>query len=103
VTPSFSYTRQAENELREILRYTTRKWGPAQARAYARKIEQTATALATGRGVFREWDDLLPGLRVKSAGSHFVFCVARENQPALVLAILHERMDLIERLKERLR
>lgn len=98
----FAYSLQAETELYEIVQYTARNWGKAKAREYARKIDDAADELATGRGVFREWDDLLPGLRFKRAGSHFVFCVHRENQPALILAILHERMDLITRLKERL-
>ena len=101
-TSAYVYTRQAEAELREIVRYTTRQWGVAQARAYARQIDTVASALAAGQGVFKDWGDLLPGLRVQAAGSHCVFCVHRPGQTALILAILHQRMDLMARLKDRL-
>jgi plasmid stabilization system protein ParE len=52
--------------------------------------------------LFKDWDSVLPGLRVKAAGSHFVFCMLRPGKPALVLAILHQRMDLMARLQRRL-
>ena len=101
-TGNYVYTREAEAELREIVRYSTRQWGVAQARAYARQIDAVAAALAAGQGVFKDWGDLLPGLRGQGAGSHYVFCVDRPGQSALILAILHQRMDLMARLKERL-
>lgn len=101
-TSAYVYTRQAEAELREIVRYTTREWGAAQARAYSRQIDAVASALAAGQSVFKDWGDLLPGLRMQAAGSHYVFCLHRPGQAALVLAILHERMDLMTRLKDRL-
>ncbi len=102
MTRPFVYAREAQAELREIVRYTARQWGAPQARAYARQIDEAATELATGRGVFKDWGAVLPGLHVKAAGSHYVFCVIRTGKPALVLAILHQRMDLMARLQRRL-
>ena len=102
MTRPFVYSRQAQAELREIVRHTAQQWGADQARAYARQIDEAAADLASGEGVFKDWGTVLPGLRVKAAGSHFVFCVLRPNQPALVLAILHQRMDLMTRLQRRL-
>lgn len=101
MTRLYIYSRLAEADLREIIRHTARKWGAAQARAYARQIDDAA-AVATGRGAFKDWSTVLAGLRVKAAGSHYVFGVHRPGRPALILAILHERMDLMARLKERL-
>ena len=37
-----------------------------------------AAALAAGQGVFKDWGDLLPGLRVQ-AGSHYVFWGASQK------------------------
>lgn len=102
MTRSFVYAREAQGELREIVRYTSQQWGAAQARDYAGLIDAAATDLATGRGLYKDWGSVLPGLRVKAAGSHFVFCVLRPGKPALVLAILHQRMDLMARLQRRL-
>ena len=102
MTQPFVYAPQAQAELRAIVRYTAQQWGAAQARDYAGLIDTAATDLATGRGLFKDWDSVLPGLRVKAAGSHFVFCMLRPGKPALVLAILHQRMDLMARLQRRL-
>ena len=95
-------TRSAQADLKEIVRYTQREWGIAQCRAYVERLETFATELALGQGRFRQRDDLLPGLRLRLEGHHYVFCLPQTEGPAVVLAILHERMDLITRLSERL-
>lgn len=45
---------------------------------------------------------LFPKLRMARCEHHYVFCLPREGAPALIAAILHERMDLITRLGNRL-
>jgi len=102
MTRPYTYSAQADADLRAILRYTQRKWGAAQAHTYARQIDDAATALAAGQGPFKDWGHVLPGLRVKSVGSHCLFGVHQPGRPLLVLAILHERMDLLARLQARL-
>jgi plasmid stabilization system protein ParE len=102
VNRPYILTRSAAAELREVVRYTQREWGTAQCRTDIEQLEKTATELALGQGVFRRRDDLQPGLRVRLAGRHYIFCLPQTGEPALILAILHERMDLIARLKERL-
>jgi plasmid stabilization system protein ParE len=102
VNRPYVLTRSAQADLKEIVRYTQREWGIAQCRAYVERLETSATELALGQGRFRQRDDLLPGLRVRLAGHHYIFCLPKTEGTAVVLAILHERMDLIMRLKERL-
>ncbi|ECP5445232.1 type II toxin-antitoxin system RelE/ParE family toxin, partial [Salmonella enterica] len=41
-------------------------------------------------------------LRMIHCEHHYVFCLPRGSAPALVVAIFHERMDLMARLSERL-
>ena len=43
-----------------------------------------------------------PGLRSVLCQHHYIFSLTRQNAPAVVLAVLHERMDLIARLRNRL-
>ncbi len=95
-------SRGAEEDLRSIVRYTVAQWGEQQCRSYVAELEECATALAKGQGVFKDMTALLPGLRVAACGKHFVFCLPRSDAPALVLAILHERMDIVTRLRSRL-
>jgi plasmid stabilization system protein ParE len=54
VTRSFLYAHEAQGELREIVRYTAKQWGAAQARDYAGLIDAAATDLATGRGLYKD-------------------------------------------------
>lgn len=95
-------TAGAAIDLQKIANYTEREWGTTQRQEYIRQIETAAIELAQGRGTFRQRDDLYPGIFVRLAGHHYVFCLPRVDAPALILAILHEQMDIIARLKERL-
>jgi len=88
VKRSFAYALEAQNELAEIVRYTARQWGAAQARKYAAQLDAAANDLAPGLGVFKAWVDVLEGVRVKAVGSHLIFCVVRLGQLPLVLAVL---------------
>ena len=102
MTKPYILTTGAVADLQKIARYTEREWGPSQRREYLLQIEVAATEIATGQGVYRERNDLYPGIRVQSAGHHYIFCLPQTNAPALILAILHKRMDVLVRLKERL-
>jgi plasmid stabilization system protein ParE len=45
---------------------------------------------------------LYPQLRMMHCEHHYIFCLPRKTAPAMVIAVLHERMDLMVRLAERL-
>ncbi len=47
---TYRLTSAAENDLIEILDYTTQQWGIAQADKYAREIEDCLSAIVKGRG-----------------------------------------------------
>lgn len=76
--------------------------GGAQARAYARKLETCIENMVAGVGSCRDMDGLYPGLRVTRCEHHYIFCVVGPEPPALVVAIFHERMDLMVRIGMRL-
>ena len=66
------------------------------------KLQVGIERVAAGQAPFRDVGGLYPGLRVARCEHHFVFCLPREGAPALVVAIFHERMDLMVRLADRL-
>ncbi|KPW69764.1 hypothetical protein ALP82_200041 [Pseudomonas savastanoi pv. fraxini] len=96
-------TAAAESDLRGIVRYTRKQWGDAQVRRYIATLEQGIANLADGRGVFKDMSALFPALRMGRHEHHYVFCLPREGAPALIVAIFHERMDLMTRLVDRLK
>lgn len=71
-------------------------------RRYIGRLEQGIADLADGRGAFRDMSTLYPALRMVRCEHHYVFCLPREGAPALIVAIFHERMDLMARLTKRL-
>ena len=70
---------------------------------YIAKLEQGIARLAAGEGPFKDMSELFPALRMARCEHHYVFCLPRAGEPALVVAILHERMDLMTRLADRLK
>jgi len=99
---AYILTAEAESDLRSVIRYTRAQWGAAQARRYVSGLEQSIVILAEGKGSFKDMSVLYPALRMVRCQHHYVFCLPREDAPALIVAILHERMDLMKRLVDRL-
>jgi toxin ParE1/3/4 len=66
------------------------------------KLKEGCACLAARQGSFKDMSALYPALRMAQCQHHYVFCLLRENTTALIVAILHERMDLIARLSNRL-
>ena len=99
---AYVLTKGAAADLREITQHTVAQWGQAQCRAYVAELEKAAEAVAKGEGVFKDMSAVIPGLRVVRCGKHYIFCMPQKEGLPLILAILHERMEIIERLKNRL-
>lgn len=102
MTASYVLTAAAEADIRSIIRYTRQQWGDAQVRAYMARLEDGVARLAAGQGAYRDMDNLHAGLRMARCEHHYVFCRIRDEAAPLIIAVLHERMDLIQRLKGRL-
>lgn len=100
--PAYVLTRAAEADVRGIIQHTRKEWGDAQVRRYIAKLEQGIAHVAAGHEPFKDMTTLYPALRMAHCQHHYVFCLPRKEAPALVVAILHERMDLLARLADRL-
>jgi len=92
----------AETDLRDIIRYTRKEWGDAQTRSYVKKLTRGIERVAAAQGAFKDMGALYPGLRMIRCAHHYIFCLPRAAAPALIVAIFHERMDLMVRLTDRL-
>ena len=103
MTRPYVVSKGAAADLREITRYTLAKWGEVRCRTYIAALEAAVEAVANGEGPFRDMSFVLPGLRMVLSGKHCIFCMPQPGCPAAILAMLHERMDILARLKDRLR
>ena len=97
----FEFTPAAKEDLAHIARYTAQKWGKPQAMKYAGLLDSCFQKIAQDKDMSK---NILPhreDIRVCRCEHHYVFYL-RKDQTSIILAVLHERMDLVERLKKRL-
>ena len=99
---AYILTAEAESDLRSVIRYTRTQWSVAQVRHYVSALERGMEDIAAGKVPFKDLSALYPALRMARCQHHYIFCLPREHAPALIVAILHERMDLLRRLADRL-
>jgi toxin ParE1/3/4 len=103
LTANYVLLPAAEADLRDIIRYTRQQWGDAQTRTYVAKLQSCIENMADRQGLSKDMAALYPGLRMVHCEHHHIFCLPRTDAPALVVAIFHERMDLMTRLADRLK
>lgn len=92
----------AAADLRAIGRYTTDTWGPAQARRYRSALGRCLVAIAAGTARSTRPIPDLPELRCTRCEHHFIFSLHRDAELPAFIAVLHENMDLMAHLAQRL-
>ena len=92
-------TSSAKADLAAIVQYTLDTWGHDQAKTYVHKFKVCLEKINKGTALSRL---KLKDKKCKAllCEHHYIFYLDRD--PKVVIAILHERMDLMKRLKERL-
>lgn len=98
----YELTRDAEADLVGIARYTIEEWGEAQAKSYLGKIGQCFKNIATNKITSRTFSEKFPDARVVRCEHHYIFYLYPEGKKPIIFAVLHERMDMLARLKNRL-
>ncbi len=99
---AYELTRAADADLQAIASYTVSTWGVQQARRYEALLEGHFGAIGNQKVRTRVFLKHRPELLVSHIGHHYVFHLVRGNQCPLILAVLHENMDLMNRLRDRL-
>lgn len=94
----FRLTRDAQQDLRAIRRYTVATWGQEQSRKYLQGVRDTIELLVEfpGQGLGRP--DVDDGVLSFPYGSHMLY-YRLEKEQLLVFAVLHQRMVPGEHLK----
>jgi toxin ParE1/3/4 len=90
-------TSEVDRDLISIWNYTFDQWGEKQADAYLGKIEKCFVKIASGSLCLKLISD---NIHVVRCEHHYIF-VLMLKQP-IIIAVLHAKMDLLARLKNRL-
>ncbi len=98
----YELTVLAEEDLKSIARYTKDTWGLQQAKRYETLLSNRFHQIAHGRIPPRAFLDHRQDLFVTHCEHHYIFYCTRQSECPLIIAVFHERMDLMQRLKNRL-
>ncbi len=70
---------------------------------YAGLIDKCFDDIVNKRISEKSVSDALPGIFYQRVQKHVVFYARSEDFSIVIIAVLHERMDLVNRLKQRLK
>jgi toxin ParE1/3/4 len=88
------------DDLNEIWDYTFEKWSAKQADKYYTAIKLTCNGIGQNPEVGKEYGGISNNLLGLKSGKHIIFYKAISDESIEVVRILHERMDLKNRIIE---
>lgn len=100
--PRYELTSFARQDLIEIAEYTAKTWGKAQALRYADALDACFVSIAKREKPARSVSPRYPEVFVCRCEHHYIFYLHPEHKPPRILAVLHEKMDMLQRLSRRL-
>ncbi len=98
----YERSQEAMLDWQAIVEYTLDSHGVEQTLRYTRGLIECIEAMAIGKGFLRKIDVQGRKVLIKHCQKHYIFGLVRDGSPLLVIALFHERMDLMARLKGRL-
>jgi toxin ParE1/3/4 len=94
----FKLTNNAVKDLSDIWNYTFDAWSESQADKYYKLILNACASIAKKPQQGKVYEEIYPDLKGKKASKHIIFYKVMEDKSIEVTRILHERMDLKNKL-----
>ena len=98
--PSFTVTNMAKDDLKEIGRYTQKRWGREQRDQYLTMLDICFHQLAANPLKGKDCGDIRNGYRKMIAGSHVIFYHQTLADTIEIVRVLHGHMDIESRLSD---
>jgi len=95
----FKLTNSAVKDLSDIWNYTYNTWSESQADKYYKLILNACSAIAKKPEQGKVYEEIYPNLKGKKASKHIIFYRVMDDKSIEVTRILHERMELKNKLK----
>ena len=96
----YELTNKAVEDLSGIWEYTLERWSEQQADKYFNLLLESCQDIANNPELGKNYEGITKDLFGLKTNRHIVFYRKRINQPIEITRILHERMDLKNRLDE---
>ena len=97
----YRLTNKAVADLSNIWNYTYSKWSEDQADKYYQMLLDTCQQIADNPDLGRNYSIVIDKLLGFRAGRHIIFYTSIDGDEIEVLRILHEQMDLGNRLQDK--
>ncbi len=97
----YRLTNKAVEDLANIWNHTFDEWSERQADDYYNMLIFSCQKITTNPNLFgKRYDEIFDGLRGFKAGKHLLFYRTLDGGDVEIVRILHERMDLRNRMNE---
>ncbi|MDE6633703.1 MAG: type II toxin-antitoxin system RelE/ParE family toxin [Bacteroidaceae bacterium] len=98
---NYYLTNKAVEDLTDIWNYTFEVWSERQADDYYNMLIASCRKIAANPKLFGKcYNEILEGLKGFKANKHILFYRILDSGDVEIIRILHERMDLRNRLNE---
>lgn len=96
----YKLTNQAVEDLTNIWEYTFEKWSEKQAEIYYKMLVENFEHIAENPNIGKSFSEIKEELFGLKANRHIIFYRKLINNPIEITRILHEQMDLKNRINE---
>ena len=98
--PDFKLTNEAVKDLSNIWEYTFEYWSEYQADKYYKMLISTCHKIAKNPDIGKNYEGILDELLGVKAKRHIIFYRNMNKEYVEITRILHEKMDLKNRINE---
>ena len=96
----FRLTNDAVKDLSAIWEYTYETWSEKQADKYYKLLIDAFTEIAKKPSLGKDYSEIYPELKGLSTSKHIIFFRELDKNTIEITRVLHERMDLKNKLKK---
>ena len=94
------WTQSAVLDLSNIWNYTRKTWSEKQADKYYSEIIEMVNKIGRGNSISINYDEISPNLYGSKINRHIIFYRILDESLIEIVRILHERMDLENRIAD---
>jgi len=97
----YKLTIKAVDDLSNIWNYTLEKWSEKQADKYYNMLVDSFNEIARNPKLGKNYSDIIENILGIRVGRHIIFYRKTQDYEIEITRILHEQMDLKNRIKEK--
>jgi toxin ParE1/3/4 len=97
----YKLTHKAVSDLRRIWNYTFDNWSERQADKYYKMLIDNFNEISKNPSIGKIYPDIFDDILGLRVGRHIIFYLKNQNNDIEIIRILHEQMDLKNRIKEK--